>query len=199
MAKQTNSLAHTKWMCKYHIVFTPKYIKVHQKQGQNPRKKDFGSVAVHKREGASLHNYKLVILRHPLWHFLSAEAYSGLRLLPNPYWKLRIARHSGTLLYFIAWTDTRRCLACNIIMQGQKICQLFCMQGQRCRISFTRPYPFSIHRIYPKFIIICMSYPHYSGLLLRRLIFCGYSKTPIESSSLLQHENLYAIITNSIS
>jgi len=21
----TNSLAHTKWMCKYHIVFTPKY------------------------------------------------------------------------------------------------------------------------------------------------------------------------------
>ena len=25
MANQTNSLAHTKWMCKYHIVFTPKY------------------------------------------------------------------------------------------------------------------------------------------------------------------------------
>jgi putative transposase len=25
MAKQTNSLAHTKWMCKYHIVFNPKY------------------------------------------------------------------------------------------------------------------------------------------------------------------------------
>lgn len=25
MAKKTNSLAHTKWMCKYHIVFTPKY------------------------------------------------------------------------------------------------------------------------------------------------------------------------------
>ncbi len=25
MAKQTNSFAHTKWMCKYHIVFTPKY------------------------------------------------------------------------------------------------------------------------------------------------------------------------------
>ena len=21
----TNSLSHTKWMCKYHIVFTPKY------------------------------------------------------------------------------------------------------------------------------------------------------------------------------
>jgi putative transposase len=25
MANTTNSLAHTKWMCKYHIVFTPKY------------------------------------------------------------------------------------------------------------------------------------------------------------------------------
>ena len=25
MANQTNSLAHTKWMCKYHIVYTPKY------------------------------------------------------------------------------------------------------------------------------------------------------------------------------
>ena len=25
MAKQSYDLAHTKWMCKYHIVFTPKY------------------------------------------------------------------------------------------------------------------------------------------------------------------------------
>lgn len=25
MANQTNILSHTKWMCKYHIVFTPKY------------------------------------------------------------------------------------------------------------------------------------------------------------------------------
>jgi putative transposase len=25
MVKATNSLAHTKWMCKYHIVFCPKY------------------------------------------------------------------------------------------------------------------------------------------------------------------------------
>jgi len=25
MANQTHSLSHTKWMCKYHIVFTPKY------------------------------------------------------------------------------------------------------------------------------------------------------------------------------
>lgn len=25
MANKINSLSHTKWMCKYHIVFTPKY------------------------------------------------------------------------------------------------------------------------------------------------------------------------------
>ncbi|EOB3457032.1 IS200/IS605 family transposase [Enterococcus hirae] len=25
MANQVNSLAHTKWLCKYHVVFTPKY------------------------------------------------------------------------------------------------------------------------------------------------------------------------------
>lgn len=25
MAQKTNSLAHTKWLCKYHIVFAPKY------------------------------------------------------------------------------------------------------------------------------------------------------------------------------
>ena len=27
MANKANSLSHTKWMCKYHIVFTPKYQK----------------------------------------------------------------------------------------------------------------------------------------------------------------------------
>ncbi|VTS15329.1 transposase, IS200 family [Streptococcus pseudoporcinus] len=25
MAQKAHSLSHTKWMCKYHIVFTPKY------------------------------------------------------------------------------------------------------------------------------------------------------------------------------
>ena len=25
MANKTDSLAHTKWMCKYHVIFTPKY------------------------------------------------------------------------------------------------------------------------------------------------------------------------------
>ncbi|HEM4277306.1 TPA: IS200/IS605 family transposase, partial [Streptococcus suis] len=25
MAQKAHSLSHTKWLCKYHIVFTPKY------------------------------------------------------------------------------------------------------------------------------------------------------------------------------
>ena len=25
MATKTNSLSHTRWLCKYHIIFTPKY------------------------------------------------------------------------------------------------------------------------------------------------------------------------------
>lgn len=25
MANKNNDLVHTKWMCKYHVVFTPKY------------------------------------------------------------------------------------------------------------------------------------------------------------------------------
>ncbi|MEC1175338.1 IS200/IS605 family transposase, partial [Bacillus paralicheniformis] len=27
MSKDTNSLAHTTWNCKYHIVFSPNYIR----------------------------------------------------------------------------------------------------------------------------------------------------------------------------
>ena len=27
MANKSNSLSHAKWMCKYHIVFTPKYCR----------------------------------------------------------------------------------------------------------------------------------------------------------------------------
>lgn len=41
MANKANSLAHTKWMCKYHIIFTPKYRrKVIYKQ----YRKDLGEI-----------------------------------------------------------------------------------------------------------------------------------------------------------
>ena len=41
MAKKEYSLAHTKWMCKYHIVFTPKY---RRKVIYNPYKEDIRDI-----------------------------------------------------------------------------------------------------------------------------------------------------------
>ena len=41
MANKTDSLAHTKWMCKYHIVFTPKY---RRKIIYNQIRKDRGEI-----------------------------------------------------------------------------------------------------------------------------------------------------------
>ena len=41
MAQKTNSLAHTKWMCKYHIVFTPKY---RRKVIYNQLRNDIGEI-----------------------------------------------------------------------------------------------------------------------------------------------------------
>ncbi len=41
MAKKTDSLAHTKWMCKYHIVFAPKY---RRKVIYNQIRKDIGEI-----------------------------------------------------------------------------------------------------------------------------------------------------------
>ncbi len=41
MANQTNSLAHTKWMCKYHIVFSPKY---RRKAIYNQIRRDIGEI-----------------------------------------------------------------------------------------------------------------------------------------------------------
>ena len=41
MAKKENALAHTKWMCKYHIVFTPKY---RRKVIDNQYRRDLGEI-----------------------------------------------------------------------------------------------------------------------------------------------------------
>ena len=41
MAQKANSLAHTKWPCKYHIVFTPKY---RRKAIYNQYRKDLGEI-----------------------------------------------------------------------------------------------------------------------------------------------------------
>ena len=52
MAKKANSLAHTKWMCKYHIVFTPKYSR---KVIYNQLRKDIGDT-LRKDIGDTLRN-----------------------------------------------------------------------------------------------------------------------------------------------
>ena len=41
MANKANFLAHTKWMCKYHIIFTPKY---RRKTIYNQYRKDLGEI-----------------------------------------------------------------------------------------------------------------------------------------------------------
>ena len=41
MANKSNSLAHTKWLCKYHIVFAPKY---RRKVINNQIRKDIGEI-----------------------------------------------------------------------------------------------------------------------------------------------------------
>ena len=41
MAKKTNDLSHTKWMCKYHIVFPPKF---RRKVIYNKLRKDIGVI-----------------------------------------------------------------------------------------------------------------------------------------------------------
>ncbi|MBS6418899.1 MAG: IS200/IS605 family transposase [Olsenella uli] len=41
MARKANSLAHTKWLCKYHIVFSPKY---RRKAIYNQYRKDLGEI-----------------------------------------------------------------------------------------------------------------------------------------------------------
>lgn len=41
MAQKANSLAHTKWLCKYHIVFAPKY---RRKVVYNQYRKDLGEI-----------------------------------------------------------------------------------------------------------------------------------------------------------
>ena len=41
MAQKANSLSHTKWLCKYHIVFTPKY---RRKVIYNQYRRDLGEI-----------------------------------------------------------------------------------------------------------------------------------------------------------
>ena len=59
MVKQTDSLAHTKWICKYHIVFSPKY---RRKVIFNQIRKDIGEILreLCKYKGIEIHEGQLM-------------------------------------------------------------------------------------------------------------------------------------------
>jgi len=59
MVNQTDSLAHTKWMCKYHIVFSPKY---RRKVFFNQIRKDIGEILKElcKYKGIEIHEGQLM-------------------------------------------------------------------------------------------------------------------------------------------
>ena len=55
MAQKTNSLAHTKWMCKYHIVFTPKY---RRKVIYNQLRNDIREIIIRLCQYKGIGNYR---------------------------------------------------------------------------------------------------------------------------------------------
>ena len=59
MAQKAYSLSHTKWMCKYHIVFTPKY---RRKVIYNQYRKDVGEIlrALCGYKGVEIHEGHLM-------------------------------------------------------------------------------------------------------------------------------------------
>lgn len=72
MANKSNDMAHTKWMCKYHIVFTPKY---RRKIIYNQYRESIGTIL------RQLCNYKGVASKNCLLHFQFLQ--EGLTLLQN--------------------------------------------------------------------------------------------------------------------
>ena len=57
MVNKHNSLLHTKWLCKYHIVFTPKY---RRKIEFNQYKRDIGySKIITERVEKRINSFKL--------------------------------------------------------------------------------------------------------------------------------------------
>ena len=59
MANKSDSLAHTKWMCKYHIVFSPKY---RRKVIYNQIRKDVGEIlrTLSQYKGVEIHEGHLM-------------------------------------------------------------------------------------------------------------------------------------------
>ncbi len=74
MANQTNSMAHTKWMCKYHIVFTPKIQKKSNIQSVQRR---------YQRYYQNLLDFFYMIFRCGIWMIPSDAVFDGTNAGPN--------------------------------------------------------------------------------------------------------------------
>ena len=72
LSNKANALAHTKWMCKYHIVFTPKY---RRKIIYNQYRKDLGKIL------KELCRYKGVEILEG--HLMPARTYLGEHTTEN--------------------------------------------------------------------------------------------------------------------
>ena len=90
MKLDTNSLAHTKWECKYHIVFAPKYRrqiiygKIRQDIGQMIRKLcEYKGVEIIEAEACKDHIHMLISM--PPKYSVSPVSYTHLTLPTTPY------------------------------------------------------------------------------------------------------------------
>ena len=86
MATKTQSLAHTKWLCKYHIVFTPKYRrKVIYNQYRNSLREilrrlcEYKGVKIIEGELMADHVHMLVLIPSNT-HPLKGECYESMAM-----------------------------------------------------------------------------------------------------------------------
>ena len=92
MKLDVSSLAHTKWECKYHIVFAPKYRrqiiygKIKQDIGQMLRKLcEYKGIEIHEAEACKDHIHMLVRLIS-LMQYIFADN-SSLEMSLHPFLK----------------------------------------------------------------------------------------------------------------
>ena len=93
MAQKTNSLAHTKWMCKYHIVFTPKY---RRKVIYNQLRNDIGEIlrtlcrykGVEIIEGHLMADHVHILVMIP--PKLSVSSFMGYLMLNRKLYKINL-------------------------------------------------------------------------------------------------------------
>lgn len=132
MAKKEYSLAHTKWMCKYHIIFIPKY---RRKVIYNQYKEDIRDII------KQLCSYKGVEIIEG--HLMPDHIHMLVSIPP----KISVSSFMGYLkgslisLQFIVWIRIQRekcCGTCRIRKHPDKTCRFVWNITGRCRFSLCR-------------------------------------------------------------